>query len=293
MLERGGFVFEAARKIVPKEQRAAVRRRAYDAQDFIRYGVPNLVYYGTPDMFQNACFESNQACNFNQCWYCPNSITPRGDQEMSDGVYKTFVSQLSKIGRHGFRGLFAPVFYNEPLLMGSRLTDMMAYARRSLPLASIQVFTNGTLITPEFYTNLVRAGVDKITITRHPGARRDRIENLLTKLPSEEVKTHIVDRTLDGIKLWERAPIKIPNDKVLHLERCPMASSQLTVDWQGKVIFCCNNFAADHIEGEITKKDLQTIWKDKEFTKQRENARRGIFTLTLCRQCMGLPNKAT
>lgn len=288
MLERGSLIFNAARILTPKEHRPAVRRLSYDVQDFVRKGVRNLVYYGTPDMFERACFESDTGCNFNRCWYCPQSIDPKGNDVMSDEVYQTMVEQLSKIGWQGFRGMFAPVFFGEPTMLGSKLVDMMDFARQRLPHAKIHIFTNGILLTPQLYTDLVRVGVDKIIVTRHQGASTRNIERLRAQASPQQLKRIVWDRNSDEItKLWNRGgSVTIPADRVLHLERCPMAAEQLTVDQKGNVLFCCNDYYARNQHGNIMERDIKTIWEDREFTKLRNGVRRGIYALALCRKCM-------
>lgn len=287
MFERDSLAFKTARQLVSKKYRPAARRALYDLQDLLSFSISNLYHYGELDMFQQVCFESNTACNYNKCPYCPNSVVTRGNHEMSDGVYQAMVSQLSGVG-HGFRGMFAPVFFNEPTMMGSRLADMMAYARRHIPHAKIQIYTNGILLTKGFYDSLVKAGVDKFLITRHPGAPTENVDYLLSELPDHEIKERIIYRTLDGVKLWQRPPIEIPEDRVLRLERCPMPSSQLTIDYRGDVIFCCNHpNNPDEISlGNIMTAYIPTIWRNKAFKRFREDVRRGIFTLDICQSCV-------
>lgn len=287
MLERDSLIFNVARDITPKEHRASVRRMSYDVQDLVRKGLPNLVYYGTPDMFERACFESNAGCNFNKCWYCPQSVDPKENHLMSDEVFQTMVEQLSKIGWRGFRGMFAPVFFGEPTMLSSKLVDMMDFARQRLPQAEIHVFTNGILLTSDLYNQLTRVGVDKIVLTRHQGASTRNIERLRSQIQPNKYKEKIWDRTLDDIKLWNRGPVTIPPDRVLHLERCPMATEQLTVDWRGNILFCCNDYYGSYQHGNIMERDILSIWKDPEFAKLRGEVKKGLYTLALCRNCMG------
>ena len=288
MLERDGLVFNIARCLTPKPYRATARRISYGFQDFVRKGIPNLLYYGTPDIFERACFESNTDCNFNRCWYCPQSIDPKENHLMGGEGYQKMVQQLSRIGRQGFRGMFAPVFFGEPTMLGRKLVDMMDFTRTRLPNAELHIFTNGILLTPALYDELIRAGVDKIIITRHPGASTRNPDRLREHAEPKEYKKHVWDRTSDDIKkLWERNPVIIPSYRVLRLERCPMAAEQLTVDWQGNVLFCCNDYYGRYQHGNIMGRDILAIWKEPEFSKLRAEVRKGIYRLDLCRKCMG------
>ena len=287
MLERDGLIFNVARSLTPTGYRPTARRLSYDLQDFVKKGIPNLYHYGTPDMFERACFESNAGCNFNKCWYCPQSVDQKENHLMSDEVFEKMVMQLSKIGWQGFRGMFAPVFFGEPTMLGDKLVDMMDFARMRLPRAQLHVFTNGILLTTDLYDKLIKVGVDKIIITRHPGASTKNIDRLWNSANPQEYNEKVWDRTLDDIKLWKRGPITIPPDRVLHLERCPMAAEQLTVDWKGNILFCCNDYYGSHQHGNIMERDILSIWKDPEFAKLRGEVRKGLYTLALCKNCMG------
>lgn len=287
MLERDGLIFNVARSLTPTEYRPTARRLSYDLQDFVKKGIPNLYHYGTPDMFERACFESNAGCNFNKCWYCPQSVDQKENHLMSDEVFEKMVTQLSKIGWQGFQGMFAPVFFGEPTMLGDKLVDMMDFARMRLPRAQLHVFTNGILLTPDLYDKLIKVGVDKIIITRHPGASTRNIDRLRNSANPQEYDEKVWDRTLDNIKLWKRGPITIPPDRVLHLERCPMAAEQLTVDWKGNILFCCNDYYGSYQHGNIMERNILSIWKDPEFAKLRGEVRKGFYTLALCKNCMG------
>lgn len=294
MLERYGLVYNTARRavgsLIPKENRAEVRRKLYDIEDLFRFGLSNLEYYGTRDIFGHVYFESNKACNWNKCMdYCPQPYFPRRDGEMSQDVFKTMISQLSSFGRRGFRGIIGPVFFNEPTMLGDRLVDMMDAIRKNLPLCWIQLNTNGIILTPEFARNLLDVGVSQIIITKHKGVPTKNIERVQNRLYQEINKGKIVIRTLDNIKLWNRGGmVNIPSDRVLHTERCRMASNQLTIDYQGNVIFCCNNYTTSYKEGNIMEKEIKEIWKNPGFVARRDQARRGEYTLDLCKKCMGV-----
>lgn len=298
LVERYGPIYNFARsvtaKLIPAEQRPVVRRKLYDLEDFARFEVPHLLYYGKRDMFEHAYFEANAACNWNKCWYCPQTTDRRASGQMSDQVFESMLSQLQKLGRRGFKGVLGPVFFNEPTMLGERLAEMMGEAHKRLPLAWLQINTNGITLTPNYTQKLLDAGVNQIIVTKHDGAPTKNLDQVLAAMPEEQERGRIIVRTLDEIKLWNRAGlVNVPQNKVLHLERCRMASNQLTLDWRGNVIFCCNDYKTRHVEGNITKRSIKEIWEDPIFVARREQARRGLYTLALCRSCMGIDRSTT
>ncbi len=286
MLERDGFIFNIARSLTPKEHRATVRRLSYDLQDFVRVGIPNLLRYGEIDMFQRVNFELNGDCNFNKCWYCPNSVTSGRNGTMSDEVFNVMIEQLSKIGQADFRGVINPSFYGEPTAYKGDLVEKIAEIKRRLPHSLIWFHTNGILLTPDLFQGLSQVGVDRFIITRHPGAPTGNLDKLRTRITKQQEK-RVVDRTLDDIKLWNRPPhIKIPPERVLHLERCQMAATQLTIAQNGDVLLCFQDFGANYAYGNILEDSISNIWKYEKFKWERENIRKGVYALALCRQCM-------
>lgn len=281
-------LYDIARQLVPKEHRPVIRRKIYDLQDLVGFGIPNLILYGKFDMFQWVNFELNGNCNWNKCWYCPNSVTAGRKGIMSDEIFNTMITQLSEIGRTGFQGTMTPTFFGEPTIYGERLAEQVQLTRKRLPRTNILIQTNGILLTKDLYESLVMAGVDRFIITRHPDAPTNNLDRLLANLTDQEKKRRIIDRTLDDIKLWDRQPyIKIPPDRVLHLERCPIPSKQLTIAFNGDVLFCCSNFDANPVFGNIMDRSVSEIWEDKKLKTERDNTRRGIFPLPSCKVCMG------
>lgn len=277
---------DIARRFVPKEHRPAVRRKLYDLQDLVDFGVTNLFRYGRTDMFQRVNFELNGACNYNKCWYCLNSVVDGRDGKMSDEIFNTMVLQLSEIGRAGFGGIINPSFFGEPTAYGQDLAEKMAEIKEYLPKSTIWFHTNGILLTPDLYRDLFRAGVNHFIVTNHPGAPTENIKRLRDELSDEE-KRRMTDRTLDHLKLWNRPPyIVIPPQRVLHLERCQMPSTQLTIVQNGDVLLCFQDFDTQHIYGNITQESIPDIWEKENYKQERENIRKGIYTLALCKQCM-------
>lgn len=285
MLERDGLIFNIARNLTPKEHRATVRRMSYDLQDFVKAGIPNLLRYGEIDMFQRVNFELNGDCNFNKCWYCPNSVTSGRNGTMSDEVFNVMIEQLSKIGQAGFRGVINPSFYGEPTAYKGDLVAKMAEIKKNLPHANIWFHTNGILLTPDLFRGLFQVGVDRFIITRHPGASTGNLDKLHAQITEQE-RERVVDRTLDDIKLWRRLHIVIPPERVLRLKRCHMASTQLTIAQNGDVLLCFQDFGANYVYGNIIEDSIPNIWKYEKFRWERENIRRGTYSLELCKQCM-------
>lgn len=287
MLERGSWLFGTAKRLVPKGLRPAVLRSAQDLQDAVGLAVPNLLLYGQPDMFSQLDFELNGPCNL-RCWYCPNSVAKMRTGQMSDEVFGVMVDQLSTIGRGGYAGVINPAFYGEPTVYRGDLVGRMAEMKDRLPRAKVWLHTNGVRLTTELFRDLYSVGVDRFIITSHPGASTKSIDRLRSELTSVE-KEKVFDRTLDSTRLWNRPPhIKIPPERVLHLERCRMAATHLVIDQTGKALFCFQDFEAQNVYGDIMKSDIKTIWNSERYKRDRDNARHGLYTLAICRQCMDL-----
>lgn len=155
------------------------------------------------------------ACNF-KCGYCVFSV-PRSDrgyissQKVLDlGLYKKCIDDLSEFPRKLRMLRFAGT--GEPLLHPS-IAEMIAYASKAEVAQSIDIVTNGALLSPEMSDALVNAGISRIRVSIQgvtPGKYREttgtysdletivgNIEYLYGIRQNVEVYVKIIDCALD------------------------------------------------------------------------------------------------
>ena len=280
------FIYSAIQSCIPGRYQQTVRRALYTLKDFKDIGLPNILEQCPLDMFRWVNFELNGECNYNDCWYCPNSVTQGRQGIMGDEVFEAMVMQLSQVGRSGFKGTLNPNFFGEPTIHKDLLVSRVKTLKTHLPESTILIHSNGIRLNIDLFRELIASGTDRFIVTRHPGAPLHSFDTMLAQLTEEE-KSLIVDRTLDDIKLLNTVPhVQIPPERASHLERCRLPSEQVTITKSGDVVLCCRNFDADIVFGNIMRDDITSIWKEERYRNERSNLRMGTFSQPNCKLCM-------
>ncbi len=245
----------------------------------------NLLKYRTTDFFKVVELETTTACN-RACSYCPNSVFDRGqikrERLMPVDTFQLIVDQLADLG---FWGRLSPHFYGEPLL-DKRLPELMAYARRRLPYTKLVIFTNGDLLDPERYEALLEAGVDGFLVTQHGQKPPPNIVRL---------RRHRAERTHQRARfdyrvftpeteLSNRAGL-VDHDTLETKSDCKLPSENVTIDYQGNVVLCCNDYHSSVTFGNVREQHLADIWKTPRYQRIRKDLKRGHFELEICRKC--------
>lgn len=281
------------KKILPKRARLFLR------EPYLK--LRNRFKYGSSDFFSTVDFETITTCN-RRCSYCPNSIYERGlaknKKLMNENIFKKIVKELAEIN---FSGQIRPVFYGEPIL-DDRLESWIAYLKENLPRSEIVVFTNGDFLTFDLYKKFTTAGADFFVISNHdggnmPNTHRIFLDNFKKINYSGEGYVGEAAYSLDGkniaivyrnpskMNLYNRGGLmkKINNLKFKPI--CRLPSENLTIDWQGNVILCCNDYLSSIKLGNLREKTILQTWSNPVFSKIRKDLKKGILNLEICKTC--------
>lgn len=104
--------------------------------------------------------DPSSACNFN-CKFCMNDRI-RDKQVMDFALYRSIIDSLNEfktpiktIRLYGF---------GEPLI-NPKFPEMVAYAKRSPKVLSVDTTTNASLLNPELNERIIESGIDRINIS--------------------------------------------------------------------------------------------------------------------------------
>jgi len=245
-----------------------------------------LVHFGTTDFFNDVTIETATECN-RQCGYCPNSLTdrsrPDGAFKMPASLYQSIIKQLSEIG---FKGRISPHGYGEPLL-DERLPDLVSYTHRLLPRCKIWIYTNGDLLTPPRYRELVDTGVNRFVVTQHGKEMSPAMRELFSYLQHNGRQADIFYMKIEkGLTpLSNRGGLVSPG--IRRDPRCGDPDNPLVIDAEGNVVVCANDYFARVKFGNVEKIRLLDIWKSQEFKDMRRSLRDRNYTLPICLSCTG------
>lgn len=235
------------------------------------------------DIFRAVEIEINHGCNM-ACSYCPNSVSSRIEKgHMSPEVYERILSELRL---QDFKGRLSFDFYNEPTL-SPNLISFVGRARTQLPETSIELYSNGTLLTPELYRQLISAGVSKFIITKHDKTDDYQFEKTLLVLNDDE-KTRLTYRSFTDINLTNRGGVLngIGNDKTTAFMPCALPGQMLTITVKGNVVPCFEDFYQKNQMGNIMETPLMDIWNSEKYKEFRISLRKGLrHKYEACKNC--------
>jgi radical SAM protein with 4Fe4S-binding SPASM domain len=236
------------------------------------------------DMFSTFFIETATACN-RKCSYCPNSKFERGlltnMKKMEKELFYKVVNELSDLK---WTGLIQPYFYNEPLL-DDRLPDLIEYTRAKLPTCFITIATNGDLLRIDLYDRLVKSGASEFVITQH---QKEESETVC------ELKKHREKYGTGGVRVnyrkleWitGRGGLVELSQEISRPKRCEIPLSGTGVNYNGDVIFCCEDYFNTIKLGNIKDEKLVDVWRKSNYRQLREEVRQGIFMSEICRRCL-------
>lgn len=241
-----------------------------------------------PKLFSVVEIETSSECNL-RCQYCPNSVSDRSlgrnGRRMSEDLFCNIVDELSEMG---FSGELHPHLYNEPLL-DERLGRFVSYIKKRLPETEVIVFTNGICLTVEKYRELVDAGVAQFNITRHTPVDPPHLLSVL------DYRKRVGDQGVElayngtgigrGQIIFNRGGL-IPITKVVDpMMNCDWPSKILTINHEGDVLLCCNDYFGTFRFGNLKRQSIRFIWNQPHNRKLREYLLGDTSKIDVCRKC--------
>jgi len=235
------------------------------------------------DIFKSVEIEINHGCNM-ACAYCPNSVASRIEKgHMRPEIFERIISQLESLK---FAGRLSFDFYNEPTLSPD-LLNFIGLARKKLPETSIELYTNGTLLTANLYRQLILAGVSQFIVTKHDKSDDYEFERTLQLLDNDE-KKYLTYRTFSEINLTNRGGVLngVGNTISTAFMPCYLPEQMLTVTVKGNVVPCFEDFYQKNQMGNIMETSLLEIWNSEKYKEFRSSLRKGLrHKYDACKSC--------
>lgn len=207
------------------------------------------------EWFQVLEVEVNSRCNL-RCSYCPqrDELFQPLEKLMPVALFQRIIDMAESIQ---FAGRLSFHHYNEPLLRYD-LECLVKYARRQLPLAFLELYTNGTLLDNQRYEKLLFSGVDRFFITNHNYLSIPQRSFQKIKLPGDfylSGRGGIIDQTDNS---WE-----VP---------CYAPTEMLIVRHNGDVVLCHEDALSHSKMGNLETDSIEQIW----FSERFKNIRRDL-----------------
>ncbi len=239
----------------------------------------NIVNGRSKEYFRTIILETTTHCN-RECYYCPNELKPKPEAKMSPDVFGKVVENLSEIQ---FDGLLLPQLYGEPLL-DSSLKTMVKDLKDNCPQCTIGVQSNGDFFSVDKYLELVASGVDYFLITEHSSTYRLQLKQIIKQCRKLKLAVPIYYRMIHHEKLFNRGGLVSVTSQIRY-KRCFLAANTVTINKDGELLLCCNDYLSEFVLGDLAEENLLDIWNSSKYRNLREKLKKGIFEHEICRKC--------
>jgi len=233
----------------------------------------------TDSLFKSISIETYSFCN-RKCAFCPVAYDNTQKAIMPTEVFTKILKELKELN---FRGEVGLSNYGEPLL-DERLPNFVQQIKKELG-SRIVISTNGDFLTFNKFKELVSVGVDLFHISQHDLEPSETIKNLFSQLTPSEwkyISYEIVKE--DSITLANRGgSLKM---KTFHPFYCDVQHTIIRAT--GEVCFCCNDYYNEVKLGNVKNERLIDIWNKPFYRRIRNEIKRGIFKLSICKKCLGI-----
>jgi radical SAM protein with 4Fe4S-binding SPASM domain len=206
-------------------------------------------------------------------------------------------------------------------LLNPRIPEMVAYAKKK-GIKDVAFLSNGERLSPQLTENLVRSGLDWISISadglgevynqiRKPAVfeetyakvkhlREFRDQKKLTKplIRVQSVHSAIRGKENEWFSKWESVAdrVNIIADQVRSIEEkdyrhdpafiCPSPWQRMCITWDGLVTQCYSDYMQQGVLGDVKQQSLKEIWRGEAFQDLRQKMKSGKRLQTKpCRTC--------
>lgn len=208
------------------------------------------------------------------CSFCPVSnpnFYSRRNQKMDFLLYAKIIDDLAEIK---YAGKILYSGFSEPL-MHSEIADFISYTKNKLPLCSVEIVSNGDLVSEKKLRTLFSSGLDTISISMYDGAHQIDIFTSIASalsLNSEQVilRRRYFESGDYGLTITNRGGLVDSNkyraeneNMIISLplkEACFYPFYMTKVDYNGDVLLCSHDWSKKLILGNLAKDKLYDIW---------------------------------
>jgi radical SAM protein with 4Fe4S-binding SPASM domain len=245
-----------------------------------------LLDHGEAPIFSSIEIETINRCN-GACSFCPvnRMADSRPLKLMERSLFESIVQQLAELD---FRGSLAIQGNNEPLLDG-RVYEFCEMARKCVPNAYLEMFSNGSLLSVERLKDLMRS-LDHLVIDSYDdgqklrGAMRD-VAKVVEGDPALKERVFIYLRRENLIRSNRGG--KAPNRKsIIHLSsRCILPFIQMCVRPDGKLSLCCCDAYGSMTMGDLNEERILEAWQNDRYREARQSMLAGRGNIEICKAC--------
>jgi len=229
-----------------------------------------------------------ELCNM-LCDFCPRSDPnsyPNQALHMSSFLFEKIGAELKELN---YQGAVTLSGYGEPLLH-PEIAKIPAMFDKT---TKVEIVTNGKTLTPELINQMISNGLDYFVVSMYEGEfQREIFLNMFQEAGIDESSYALRDRWYDadegyGIKLTNRAGVtNVGNQlEVDPTAQCFYPHYSMTIDWNGDVLLCMQDWNKRVKFGNLYSQSLFEIWSSPKLNKYRNALAQGKRKLSPCNNC--------
>jgi radical SAM protein with 4Fe4S-binding SPASM domain len=236
-------------------------------------------------LFRIVLLETVRACT-RKCPFCAFGLQrphPQLGQIMPLEILRKIAAELRQMA---FRGRISPYGINEPLL-DKRIVDIVHLFRSSCPDAFISITSNGDLLDEKLYTELAKAGLDRLALSVYDDQVLVRLKDLVSRSRIAVIDMRHWQGKLEnrgGSIRSEENRFNFQPGSLANLP-CRRPGNMFVVHPDGKVVLCCSDMYGEQVLGDVHGQSLTEIWRSERFLQLRQQLRHHRRGLPLCEPC--------
>lgn len=224
-----------------------------------------------------------------RCVFCPKGndlVAPNQKLFMPIGLLEKISSELESLE---FSGTVTFCGYGEPLASPYLIDAIKLFTS----VSRLEVTTNGDLLTEKKVEQIFNAGAHFILVSLYQGPEQvDHFKNIFKNVGIKEEQYCLRDRWYDvnsdfGVVLTNRAgTVNVgKQEEVKHDSQCFYPHYSMTVDWNGDVFLCPQDWHRRIKCGNISCNTIHDVWMGHVFKKYRQMLFEGKRSSSPCDTC--------
>ena len=234
---------------------------------------------------------TTELCN-RTCVFCPRhdpKVYPNRNLHMSVEVAESIAKRL---GDEEYRGKISFTGFSENFL-NKKFFDIVKIFRNHLPNNVLECNTNGDFLTEDNAKVIFNNGLNLLYVNLYDSMEQiEKFDKLFSnaKINKNQYKyrAHYKEGAIEynnraGNITW--LGFEDSDIESLKGKPCYYPFYKMFVDYDGSVLFCCNDWGKDIVVGNLVENTLTDIWMSDKLFEIREKLKVGDRDFTPCKDC--------
>ena len=250
--------------------------------------IDNVQMHNEVPLFSWIDINVTELCN-RTCIFCPRAdkdFYPNQNLHISLDLVRKMADELAALN---YEGAIVLCGFGEPLLH-PEIEEVISILSK---VSRVEIVTNGDEINRKGITKLIEAGTDYFVVSMYDGPHQvQHFKSMFDELKCSEEQYLLRDRWHSeedgyGLKLTNRAgTINIGiQDPVDVTHPCHYPAYSMTVDWNGDVLLCIQDWNKKVKLGNLFSQSLMEVWTNSAMCKRRIQLAHGNRNLSPCNLC--------